>query len=167
MRREILEGLELVRHHRVLFPIVMRSVVAHVAGAFYGVLYTIYLIDDLHLDPFLLGIVVSVGGVGSLVGSFFAAPAIRRLSIGPALVGAAGAARRDPDTVGPGTAAPRHGDGADPPLSAMDSRPSKASPVVADPGLSEMDPRPNERHVGVLARIAYPTGALAAAGWRG
>jgi MFS family permease len=86
MRREILEGLELVRHHRVLFPIVMRSVVAHIAGAFYGVLYTIYLIEDLHLDPFLLGIVVSAGGVGSLVGSFFAARVIRRLGIGPALI---------------------------------------------------------------------------------
>jgi MFS family permease len=86
MRREIVEGLQLVRHHRVLFAIVARSVVAHVAGAFYGVLYTIYLIDDLHLDPFVLGIVVSAGGVGSLVGSFYAARAIRTFGIGPALI---------------------------------------------------------------------------------
>jgi hypothetical protein len=57
IQQDIIEGLRLVRHHRVLFPIVMRSVVAHVAGAFYGVLYTIYLIDDLHLTPFLLGVV--------------------------------------------------------------------------------------------------------------
>ena len=86
IRREIVEGLQLVRQHRVLFPIVLRSVVAHVAGAFYGVLYTIYLIDDLHLDPFLLGIVVSAGGVGSLVGSLFASRVIRRLGIGPAVI---------------------------------------------------------------------------------
>ena len=72
IRADIIEGLRLVRHHSVLFPIVMRSVVAHVAGSFYGVLYTIYLIDDLHLSPFLLGVVVSAGGVGSLVGSLFA-----------------------------------------------------------------------------------------------
>lgn len=57
IRQEILEGLQLVRRHRVLFPIVLRSVVAHVAGSFYGVLYTIYLIEDLHLTPFLLGVV--------------------------------------------------------------------------------------------------------------
>ena len=93
IRQDIIEGLRLVRHHRVLFPIVMRSVVAHVAGSFYGVLYTIYLIDDLHLTPFLLGVVISAGGVGSLVGSLFASRVIRALGLGPALIWtAAGAA---------------------------------------------------------------------------
>ena len=72
----------------------MRSVVAHVAGSFYGVLYTIYLIDDLHLTPLLLGIVVSAGGVGALVGSLFAPRVIRRLGIGPALIWTAVGARR-------------------------------------------------------------------------
>ena len=86
IRQEIVEGLRLVRHHRVLFAMAMRSVVAHVAGSFYGVLYTIYLIDDLHLSPFLLGVVVSAGGVGSLIGSLFAQRAIRRLGIGPAMI---------------------------------------------------------------------------------
>ena len=86
IRQEIVEGLGLVLHHRVLLPIAMRSVLAHVAGSFYGVLYTIYLIDDLHLTPLLLGIVVSAGGVGALVGSLFAQRVIRRLGIGPALI---------------------------------------------------------------------------------
>src|SRR5207248_11665838 len=40
----------------------------------------------LHLDPFLLGIVISAGGVGSLVGSVFASRVINRLGIGRALV---------------------------------------------------------------------------------
>ena len=86
VRTEIVEGLRAVRDHRVLWPMALRSVVAHVAGSFYGVLYTIYLIEDLKLDPFLLGIVISAGGVGSLVGSFFAARVIRRLGLGPALI---------------------------------------------------------------------------------
>jgi MFS family permease len=86
MRREIVEGLELVRRHPVLVPLTLRSVIAHVAGSFYGVLYTIYLIDDLHLSPFLLGVVVSAGGVGSLVGSFLASRVINRLGFGPALI---------------------------------------------------------------------------------
>ena len=86
IRHEIVEGLALVRHHPVLFPIVMRSVVAHVAGSFYGVLYTIYLIDELHLPPLILGVVVSAGGVGSLVGSLFASRVIRALGLGPALI---------------------------------------------------------------------------------
>lgn len=89
MRHEILEGLRLVRRHRVLLAMTLRSVVAHVAGSFYGVLYVLYLIRELHLSPFLLGVVVSAGGVGSLVGSFFAARVISRFGLGPSLIGTA------------------------------------------------------------------------------
>jgi MFS family permease len=86
IRVEIVEGLQLVRRHPVLVPLTLRSVIAHVAGSFYGVLYTIYLIDDLHLSPLLLGVVVSAGGVGSLIGSFFASRVIARRGLGPALI---------------------------------------------------------------------------------
>ena len=86
IRGEILEGLRLVLRHRILLPMAARSVIAHVAGSFYGVLYTLYLIQELHLDPFLLGVVISAGGVGSLVGSLFAQRAIKRFGIGPALI---------------------------------------------------------------------------------
>ncbi len=92
IRREIVEGLELVRQHRVLFPIVLRSVIAHISGSFYGVLYTLYLLNELHLTPFLLGVVISAGGVGALVGSLFASRVIRRLGLGPALIWTAAAA---------------------------------------------------------------------------
>ena len=86
IRTEIAEGLRLVRRHRVLFPIVLRSVMAHVAGSFYGVLYTIYLLQVLHLNPFLLGVVISAGGVGSLVGSLFASRVIESIGLGRALI---------------------------------------------------------------------------------
>ena len=86
IRREILEGLALIRRHPILLPLTLRSVIAHVAGSFYGVLYTIYLIEVLHLNAFLLGIVVSAGGVGSLIGSLFAARAIARFGFGPAMI---------------------------------------------------------------------------------
>ena len=83
---EIVEGLRTVRQHDVVFPLVLRSIVAHVAGSFYGVLYSLYLLQELHLDPFLLGIVISAGGVGSLVGSVFASRVVNRLGIGPAII---------------------------------------------------------------------------------
>jgi MFS family permease len=89
IRGEIVEGLQLVRRHRVLFPMAIRSIIAHVAGSFYGVLYTIYLVQELHLTPFLLGVVLSAGGVGSLFGSLFAARVINRFGLGPALIGTA------------------------------------------------------------------------------
>jgi MFS family permease len=86
IRGEILEGIRLVRQHPVLVPLTLRSVIAHVSGSFYGVLYTIYLIQDLKLSPFMLGVVVSAGGVGSLAGSFLASRVIARLGFGPALI---------------------------------------------------------------------------------
>ena len=89
IRREIVEGLQLVARHRILVPLALRSLFAHVAGSFYGVLYAIYLVDELHLDALLFGIVVSAGGVGALIGSLFASRAIARFGIGPALVWAA------------------------------------------------------------------------------
>jgi MFS family permease len=92
IRREILEGLVLVRRHPILVPLTLRSIIAHVAGSFYGVLYTIYLIQDLHLNPLLLGIVVSAGGVGSLLGSFVASRVIARFGFGPALISTAAGA---------------------------------------------------------------------------
>jgi MFS family permease len=90
--REIAEGLRVVRRHAIVFPLAARSVPAHVFGAFYGVLYSIYLLRELHLDPFLLGIVISAGGVGALVGSLFASRAVQAFGIGRALVGMAIAA---------------------------------------------------------------------------
>jgi predicted MFS family arabinose efflux permease len=90
--QEIAEGLRVVRRHAIVFPLAARSVPAHVFGAFYGVLYSIYLLRELHLDPFLLGIVISAGGVGSLVGSLFASRVVNALGIGRALVGTAIAA---------------------------------------------------------------------------
>jgi MFS family permease len=84
--REIIEGLWAVRRHAVVFPLALRSILGHVFGSFYGVLYGLYLLQELHLDPFLYGIVVSAGGVGSLVGSVFASRVIRALGIGPAII---------------------------------------------------------------------------------
>ncbi|HEX9494659.1 MAG TPA: MFS transporter [Candidatus Limnocylindria bacterium] len=83
---EIVEGLSLVRRHSILVPLATRSILAHVFGAFYGVLYSLYLLRELHLDPLLLGIVISAGGVGSLVGSVFASRVIRSMGIGPAII---------------------------------------------------------------------------------
>ncbi len=86
IRLEIVEGLRLVLHHPVLRAIAARSVVAHVAGSFYGVLYAIFLLQELHLTPFLFGVVVSAGGVGALIGSLYASRVIGRFGLGPALI---------------------------------------------------------------------------------
>ena len=89
IRQDIAEGFRLVAGHPLLVPLTLRSVIAHVAGSFYGVLYAIYLLNELHLSPLLFGIVVSAGGVGSLIGSVLASRVIGRFGLGPALIWAA------------------------------------------------------------------------------
>jgi MFS family permease len=84
--REIVEGLSVVRRHALLFPLAASSVTSHFFGSFYAALYSLYLLNDLGLTPFLLGVVISAGGVGSLAGSVFAGRVIRRLGIGRAIV---------------------------------------------------------------------------------
>ncbi len=86
IRQEIAEGLRIVRRHALVFPMAVTSVIEHFFGSFYAVLYSIYLLQDLHLQPALLGLVISAGGVGSLVGSVFAMPVIKRFGIGRAIV---------------------------------------------------------------------------------
>lgn len=90
--QEIAEGLRAVRRHAVVFPLAARSVPDHFFGAFYAVLYSIYLLQELHLDPFLLGVVISAGGVSSLVGSIFASRVVNALGIGKAILWSALAA---------------------------------------------------------------------------
>ena len=92
IHREIVDGLNAVRRHPVVFPLAARSVIAHVSGAFYGVLYSIYLLQELHLDPFILGIVISAGGLGSLVGSVYASRVVKAIGLGPAVIWMAAAA---------------------------------------------------------------------------
>jgi MFS family permease len=84
--RDIEYGIAIVRRHPLLLPLAASSVVEHFFGSFYAVLYTIYLLHDLHLSPFLLGLAVSAGGVGSLVGSLFAPRFVQRLGLGGAIV---------------------------------------------------------------------------------
>ncbi len=89
--REVGEGIAVVRRHALLFPMAASSVTNHFFGSFYAAMYSLYLLNDLGLSPFLLGVVISAGGVGSLVGSLFATRVSRRFGVGPAFVGCAAA----------------------------------------------------------------------------
>ena len=83
---EIAEGLRAVRRHPLVFPIAASSVSEHFFGSFYGALYSLYLLQDLSLTPLILGIVISAGGVGSIVGATLAGRVVRRFGIGPTIL---------------------------------------------------------------------------------
>jgi len=84
--REIVEGLRVVRRHALVLPIAASSVSEHFFGSFYAALYSLYLLEVLGLTPLLLGIVISAGGIGSLVGATFASRVVRRIGIGRAIL---------------------------------------------------------------------------------
>lgn len=84
--REVVEGLRVVRRHALVFPIAASSVAEHFFGSFYAALYALYLIDVLGLTPLLLGVVISAGGVGALVGATFADRVVRRFGIGRSIL---------------------------------------------------------------------------------
>lgn len=84
--REIGEGLGVVRRHALVFPIAAVAMSEHFFGSFYAALYTIYLLQVLELTPLLLGIVISAGGIGALVGATFARRVVRRMGIGRSIV---------------------------------------------------------------------------------
>jgi MFS family permease len=84
--REIAEGLRVVRRHALVFPIAASSVSEHFFGSFYAALYSLYLLDVLNLTPLLLGVVISAGGVGSLVGAAFAGRVVRRIGVGRSIL---------------------------------------------------------------------------------
>lgn len=86
MRREIGEGLRAVLHNRLLLPLLAALAVFNLLGGFFGALYSLYVVRNLELPPALLGVLISAGGVGALIGAASAGRVTQRLGIGPALI---------------------------------------------------------------------------------
>jgi len=84
--RELAEGLRAVGQHRLLRPLFLSSVTSALFGNFFAALYTLYALEELHLPPLVLGLVVSAGGVGSLAAAAFVGPLTTRYGLGPTLV---------------------------------------------------------------------------------
>jgi MFS family permease len=79
---EIAEGLRLVVHDPVL-----RGLLAGVMGlaamwGVFGATWLLFVTDELHLDPAVIGVVAALGGLGSLAGALVAERAVRRYGIG-------------------------------------------------------------------------------------
>jgi len=85
-RQLIAEGLRLVRDNPVLRSIVSCGTFHNFFSRMMDALYVLYLVQVLGLSAGRIGAVAAMGGVGALLGSLVAAPAARRLGIGPACV---------------------------------------------------------------------------------
>jgi MFS family permease len=67
-------------------PVLAADGLAHLFGGFFLTLYTIFALETLGLSPAVLGVVISVGGVGALAGALVAGPLGRRLGTGRAMI---------------------------------------------------------------------------------
>jgi predicted MFS family arabinose efflux permease len=86
--REIAAGMGLVARQPVLRALAGGMCTFEFFGGFFGTLYTLYAVRDLGMPPALVGVLIGLGGVGALLGSFVVGRVVRRLGVGRALIGA-------------------------------------------------------------------------------
>jgi Na+/melibiose symporter-like transporter len=87
--REIAEGLRVSWNHPILRALLQRTATASFFMGFIGALYMIFAIRELGLSAGLLGVIISVGGAGSLGGALVSERLVHRFGVGPTLIGSA------------------------------------------------------------------------------
>lgn len=85
---EVTAGFRFVFTHSILRPIALCLMTTAFCWGFFSALYVLYAIDDLKFTPFLLGIVVTLGGISNLLGSWMIPYFTRRFQPGVILIGA-------------------------------------------------------------------------------
>jgi MFS family permease len=88
-RAEIREGLRFVWRHPIQRPIVLFVGVSNVCVTMLFAIYLVYAVRTLGLDPTTIGVIFSLGSIGSLIGAVTANRVARVLGIGPALIAVA------------------------------------------------------------------------------
>lgn len=85
---EIGVGLRAVLRHPVLRPLTGCGMMSSLFGYVFLSVYVLYMARELDLAPALIGLVLTLGGVGAFVGALVAEPIARRVGVGPAIIGA-------------------------------------------------------------------------------
>jgi MFS family permease len=86
MIREARAGIQTILSNQFLKATIVSECLNHFAFGMFGAAFGLYVIRVLDFQPGVLGMIYAVGGISSLVGALFAAPAARRLGIGPAMI---------------------------------------------------------------------------------
>jgi MFS family permease len=84
--QEAVEGVGVVWSDPSLRALVACSTTIRLAGGAFGALYMLFAVRDLGLAPTAAGVIAGCGGVGSLIGSLLAGPALRRLGVKATLI---------------------------------------------------------------------------------
>lgn len=82
-------GLRAVFRDPLVRPIVISLIIWTASYGFFAALYTLFCLRTLHLGQATFGVIIAMGGVGSILGAMLAKPAARRFGVGPTLLGSA------------------------------------------------------------------------------
>lgn len=79
-------GMRAVFGHPIVRPIVVSHMVWSLSGGFFMALYTPFCLRELGLDTTTFGVVIAMGGVGSLAGALLSRTFVRSFGLGHTLV---------------------------------------------------------------------------------
>ncbi|MFH8380341.1 MFS transporter [Kitasatospora sp. NPDC018058] len=90
MRTRIAEGLRFVLTHNTLRPLALATAIGNLAslGGALSALLTAYAVHDLRLSPGALGLALTLGNAGALLGAVVTGRLIRRFGLGRVLIAA-------------------------------------------------------------------------------
>jgi Na+/melibiose symporter-like transporter len=84
--KDLRVGMRAVFGHPQVRPIVIALMVWSVAGGFFTALYALYCLRTLGLPESTFGVIVAMGGIGSLAGAMISRPLARTIGVGPTLI---------------------------------------------------------------------------------
>jgi MFS family permease len=82
MLGEVRAGFGVIMHHPILRALVIGNTARAFFGNFYAALYSLFVIRELGLSAVTLGVIVSAGGIGALVGAVLAQRVTKRFGLG-------------------------------------------------------------------------------------
>lgn len=86
MLHEIREGIRVVARSPILRALAAAHAATHILWGVFGATYLLFATQEIGLGPAAIGIVVALGGLGSLAGATVAGRVAQRLGIGRAMV---------------------------------------------------------------------------------
>ncbi len=81
-------GMRAVFGHPQLRPLVMGLMVFWLSYGFFAALYTLLCLRTLGLSQATFGVIIAMGGIGSVIGAAASRPMVRKIGLGPTLLGA-------------------------------------------------------------------------------
>ena len=86
MRAEIADGRRTLWRNPTLRALAASGATLEFFGGFLSALYGVYLIRTLHFSPFVMGLTIGAGGIGSIAGAVLTGRLTRALGLGRAIV---------------------------------------------------------------------------------